>query len=115
MWLRVALNTDSVHYNSPIGYSYVDGPNSEEYYFGQNVADALEADGFLTEMWEKLDALFDWGDCDFFLPDKCIKFRTWIENRLSGEVNPTIKTVYDVMLDYANKAIANNTGISFDF
>lgn len=115
MWIRVALNEDSLHYNNPIGYSYVEGPNSEEYYFDQTLADALEADGFLTEMWENLDALFDWGDCDFFLPEKCVQFSAWLKNRLACEVNPIIRPVYDVMLDYAEKAIKNNTGISFDF
>ncbi len=115
MYLRVALNKESVHYNNPIAYSYIDGPNSEEYYFDQTVADALEKDGFLTEMWDRLDALFDWGDCDFFLPDKCLVFKTWLESRLQKEVNSDIRPVYEVMLDYAEKAIANNTGISFDF
>ena len=65
MWLRVAINKDSVHYNKSISYSYIDGPNTEEYYFDQIVADALEKDGFLTEMWDKLDALFDWGTVTF--------------------------------------------------
>ena len=115
MWLRVALNADSVHYTDPIGYSYVDGPNSDEYYFDQIVADALEKDGFLTERWDKLDALFDWGDCDFFMPDKCMIFKAWLETRLQKEVNPIIRPVYEVMLDYAEKAITFDTGISFDF
>ncbi len=115
MWLRVALNKDSVHYNDPVNYSYIDGPNSEEYYFDQGVADALERDGFLTEMWDKLDAFFDWGDCDFFLPDKCRTFKAWLETRLQKEVNSIIRPVYEVMLDYAEKAIVNDTGIAFDF
>ena len=115
MWLRVALNKDSVHYNKSVSYSYIEGPNAQEYYFDQSVADALERDGFLTEMWNKLDALFDWGDCDFFLPDKCIVFKTWLEARLQKEVDPVIRPVYEVMLDYAEKAIKHDTGISFDF
>ena len=116
MWIRVALDKKSVHYCEPVGYSsIIMNPDSEEYYFDRAVADALEADGFLTEMWEKLDALFDWGDCDFFPPEKCIPFRAWLESRLSGDVNPTVRPVYETMLDYANKAIENGTGISFDF
>ena len=116
MWIRVALDKKSIHYCDPIGYSSImRNTNSEEYYFDQAVANALEADGFLTEMWDKLDALFDWGDCDFFLPDKCMIFREWLMNRLSRETDPLIKPVYEVMLDYAEKAIANDTGISFDF
>jgi len=66
-------------------------------------------------MWDKLDALFDWGDCDFFMPDKCMVFKTWLETRLQKEGNPVVKAVYEVMLDYAEKAIIYDTGISFDF
>ena len=115
MWIRVALDKDSVHYNTPIGFSYVEGDHAEEYYFGQDVAEALEADGFLTEMWAELDALFDWGDCDFFMPDKCILFRDWLITRLARDVSPVIRPVYELMLDYAKKAIDHDTGISFDF
>ena len=115
MWLRVALNKASVHYNKSISYSYIDGPGIEEYYFDQTIADALEKDGFLTEMWDKLDAFFDWGDCDFFLPDKCVVFKSWLEARLQKDVNPVIMPIYEVMLDYAKKAITYGTGISFDF
>ena len=115
MWIRVALNKDSVHYNNPIGCSYVEGPDSEEYYFDYTVAAALESDGFLSEMWDKFEALFDWGDCDFFLPEKCEQFSAWLKKRLAYEVDPIIKPVYETMLDYAEKAIKNNTGISFDF
>ena len=71
--------------------------------------------GNVNEMWDKLDALFDWGDCDFFPPEKCLQLRVWLKNRLKHEVNPTIKPVYDVLLDFTEKAIKNNTGISFDF
>ncbi len=65
MWIRVALDQSSVHYNEPVSLSYIDGKNIEEYYFDNETAQALETDGFLTAMWAKLDAVFDWGDCDF--------------------------------------------------
>ena len=42
-------------------------------------------------------------------------FKTWLEARLQKEVNPVIRPVYEVMLDYAEKAITFDTGISFDF
>ena len=113
MWIRIALDKDSVK-GTPNGYLWASG-NVEEYYFDQAIANALETDGFLTEMWDKLDALFDWGDCDFFLPEKCILLKEWLENRLSQDVNSTLKPVYETMLDYANKALENDTGISFDF
>lgn len=106
MGIRVALDKEAIHFCDPIGYSStIDCSNSEEYYFDESVAAALEEDGFLTEMWKKLDTLFDWGDCDFFLPEKCVLLRTWLKNRLTREVDPIIKPIYDVMLDYAEKAI----------
>lgn len=116
MWIRVALSKEAIHDCNPIRCSSImSSTHSKAYYFDQTVADVLEADGFLTEMWDKLDALFDWGDCNFFPPDKCVIFREWLKNRLARKTNPVLKPVYEVMLDYADKAIANNTGISFDF
>ncbi len=32
------------------------------FYFDGEIAKELETYGFLSEMWSKLDALFDWGD-----------------------------------------------------
>ena len=66
-------------------------------------------------MWNKLDAVFDWGDCDFFLKNKCILFKEWLQSRLDKDCIDEIKEVYKVMLDYANKAIEYDTGMSFDF
>lgn len=109
----VALDKNSIC-GSPNGYLWVSG-NIKEYYFNQEIANALEIDGFLSEMWNNLDALFDWGDCDFFKPEKCHLLKTWLEKRLSTELNPLIKPVYETMLDFANIAIQNNTGIAFDF
>jgi hypothetical protein len=114
MWIRVATKQDSVKYDM-YGIPCVTGDHVERYYFEQDVADALEADDFLIEMWEEFDALFDWGDCDFFFPDKCERLIPWLENRLNRGVNDTIRPVYETMLDYAQKAVKYNTGIDFDF
>jgi hypothetical protein len=114
VWIRVALDKSAIK-GAPPGYVYVDGDPNEEYYFDDNVAEALEADNFLLEMWEDFDALFDWGDCDFFFPDKCERLIPWLENRLNRGVNDTIRPVYETMLDYAQKAVKYNTGIDFDF
>ena len=118
MWIRVAIEKSSVHLinnNGSYSMSYIEGNDIEEYYFDENIAELLENDGFLTEMWDKLDALFDWGDCDFFLPEKCIVLREWLKKRLEKNCNNDILEIYEIMLDYANKAIENDTGISFDF
>jgi hypothetical protein len=61
MWVRVALDKDSMHLEEPVSNSYVEGPHMKEFYFDQSVAKKLEKDGFLQYMWEELGALFDWG------------------------------------------------------
>ena len=113
MWLLVALDQDSVQKTE--FFTKVCGPHYEQYYFDRSVAEALEKDGFLKEMWEKLDALFDWGKHDFFPAEKCRPFRDWLEARLKRPASPELETIYRVMLDYAEKAIEKDTGISFDF
>ena len=115
MWICVALNKNDVHYGSSTEYTYVDGENIKEFYFDDETAKELEADGFLAEMWSRLDALFDWGDCDFFPPEKCLKFKAWLEQRLQRSTSNRLKTVYDTMLDLTDLAIKCDTGISFDF
>ncbi len=115
MWIRVALDKNAVHYGSSLEYTYVDGKNIKEFYFDDEISKELETDGFLSEMWSKLDALFDWGDCDFFPPEKCLKFKDWLEKRLKQPTSSHLKQVYDTMLELANLAIKCGTGISFDF
>jgi hypothetical protein len=113
MWLYVATDKDALH-DDGYGIPYVDGEHVERYWFEQDVADALEADGFLTDMWDKF-ALFDWGDSDFFFPDKCERLILWLQDRLSRDVSDTIRPVYETMLDYAQKAVKYQTGIYFNF
>lgn len=115
MWIRVATKKGSVHLAQPIAYSYIEGEGTEEYYFGETVAEALEQDGFLEEMWRHFDAVFDWGDCDFFLPEKCKLLQEWLEQRLSKDTSKTLQPVYGAMLDFAKKASEYGTGMSFDF
>jgi hypothetical protein len=114
MWIRVALDKSAIH-GEPPGYVYVDGDPNEEYYFDENVVSALEADNFLIEMWEEFDALFDWGDCDFFFPDKCERWTVWLEDRLSKDCNNTIRPVFETMLDYCQKAVKYDTGVHLEF
>lgn len=115
MWIRVALNKSAIHYGNSPEYTYVDGKNIKEFFFDDDIAKRLEEDAFLTEMWDKLDAMFDWGDCDFFPPEKCKAFKKWLEKRLTKPIDNFLKPVYEAMLDLANLAIKHDTGISFDF
>ena len=115
MWIRVALDQDSLHYMKETGNTYIDGPHIKEFYFDNNTAKQLEQDGFLAEMWNKMDALFDWGDCDYFSAEKCEAFKKWLDVKLSGNVPNGIREVYEVMNEYAIEAIKHQTGIYFDF
>lgn len=114
MWIRVALNKESVKI-SDAGNKYIDGDYMEEYYFEKEIASQLDKDGFLKEMWESFDAMFDWGDCDFFDSDKCKLFAEWLKKRLSKSISDDVRKIYSVMYDYALKAIKNGTGLYFDF
>ena len=115
MWIRVARDKTAVHHGSSSEYTYVDGENIKEFYFDDETAKELEADGFLLEMWTKLDALFDWGDCDYFLPERCMKLKEWLEQRLKRPTSKRLKQVYETMLELADLAIKCNTGMSLDF
>lgn len=114
MWIRVATSPDSVRVGQG-GNKYIEGQHVEEYYFDESVAEALDTDCFLPEMWKQFDALFDWGDCDFFEPDKCQKLLVWTRNKLKEDVPSKARSVYEALLQFAEIAICNNTGIYFDF
>lgn len=114
MWIRVATNPDSVKVGQG-GNKYIEGQHVEEYYFDESVAEALDSDHFLPEMWKQFDALFDWGDCDFFALDKCVKLSDWARNKLKEDLLPKVRSVYEILLQFAEIAIRNNTGIYFDF
>lgn len=115
MWIRVALDSNAVHHGSSPEYTYVDGENIKEFYFDNDDAKELEEDGFLLEMWSKLDALFDWGDCDYFSAERCIKLKEWLEQRLKHPTSSRLKRVYDAMSELASLAIRCDTGMCFDF
>ncbi|CCK85650.1 Protein of unknown function [Lactobacillus equicursoris DSM 19284 = JCM 14600 = CIP 110162] len=61
MRLLVALDDRALKYDEAYKIHYVDGQPTANYYFDEKTAQALEDDGFLTEMWDKFDAMFDWG------------------------------------------------------
>lgn len=115
MWIRTATDKNAVHLAAPLAFSYIEGSGTLEYYFDEETAQILEQAGFLSEMWNKFDAVFDWGDCDFFLPDKCKLLKEWLQQQLSKDIPKTLKSIYTIMLNYTETAIRYNTGISFDF
>ena len=115
MWLRVATDPDSVIKGEAYVWVTRKYFHYEEYFFDEDVADELEKDGFLLEMWNKFDALFDWGDADFFFPDKCERLIHWVDERFERPVPETIAPVYRVLKECSEKAVKYQTGIDFDF
>jgi len=114
MWIRVAKDKTALKIGSE-GHIYIDGEQMEEFFFNEDTAFALDADNFLEEMWRNFDAMFDWGDCDFFDSDKCEALSRWLQKRLLKDVPEAAKQVYETMLKYTNIAVKNKTGIYFDF
>ncbi len=117
MWIRVALTKDALLVGSQGTISIGKGTADrvEQYYFGRDIFEKLEADGFLWESWGQFDAMYDLGDSDFFDACKCKPFAEWLKERLTRELSTELRTIYGVMLDYANKAIKADTGMYFDF
>ena len=114
MWIRVAIDKSAIKQGAG-GSPYIDGNQMEEFYFDKVIAEKLEADGFLTAMWKECDAVFDWGDCDFFYPDKCRIMADWLIRKLSGQTEEDLRQIYEKMLEYAQKAVKHCTGLYFDF
>ena len=85
-------------------------------YFQTAVANKLEADGFLSETYEQLNAFFDWGDCDVFELDRCIKFKEYLIKKLDRkDLDSDLVKIYTQMLDFTNRAIELKSGLYFDF
>lgn len=114
MWIRVAKDKTALNVGSE-GHTYIAGNAMEEFFFDEDTASALDEDHFLEEMWDKFDAMFDWGDCDFFDVDKCKALAQWLQKRLLRELPDNVRQVYEIMLSYTDIAVINMTGIYFDF
>lgn len=115
MWIRTTTSRDSVHLADPVSYSYIAGPDVLEYYFDNETACILEQIGFLSEFWKKFDSTLDWGDCEFFSPDKCILLKDWLQHQITENIPDPARSVYTILLAYSETAVKFNTGISFDF
>lgn len=114
MWIRVALDKANIH-STEGGYTYVLGDDTEEFYFSEEIIPLLDEDGFILEMWNKFDAQFDWGDCDYFDCKKCEELAKWLDLRMKRELPQKLREVYLVLREFCDKAVTHDTGIEFDF
>ena len=101
--------------NEESGAISISGPYSVKIFFDDDMIPLLEDDRFLYDMWTKFDALFDWGDWDYFPPEKCIGFKQWLEERLKKDLDAKLTDLYSQMLSIADTAIEYETGIFFNF
>lgn len=111
----VALNPNAIKYDRVHHVSYISGKAIKSHFFDNRIARVLEEDNFLTEMQTKIDSAFDLEKQNFFDDKKCAMFKNWLTNRLKTPVPTLIKTVYEIMLEYANIAVEKYTGVEFDF
>ncbi len=66
---------------------------------------------FVNPVNDSCGSLLDFGDCDYFDFEKCIKLKDWLEKRLAVDVPDTFKPAYENLLDYASQAIVLKTGV----
>ncbi|MDO4501391.1 MAG: hypothetical protein Q4B60_09020 [Erysipelotrichaceae bacterium] len=114
MWLKVGLDQSSV-IDTSYGMKYVSGENLMKHYFNDSIAEKLDEDKFLENMWNNFDAMFDWGDCDFFDSDKCLKLSEWLKIKLSSCHDFELREFYSLLLEYSIIAVEHKTGVYFDF
>ena len=114
MWIRVALNKNDIHHNKSPNFTYVEGKSVKEFYFDEDISIALEKTSFLQKCGQNLPPYLTKGDCDYFDPDKWVKFKQWLLDRLTRPTTDSLKNVYKTMLEMANIAIEKDAGISFD-
>lgn len=60
------------------------------------------------------DACGTWLDIcdpDYFDKERCIKLKAWLEDELQKDLQEKLRNIYNILLDYANRAIELGTGI----
>lgn len=68
-------------------------------------------DDFVNPVNDSCGSLLDFGDCDYFDIEKCIKLKNWLEKQLAEDVSDLFRPTYEKLLDYTFRAIALKTGI----
>lgn len=83
----------------------------ELFEFDRRIYAALMNEDFIDEVNKFCDSCLDLTDVDFFDKDKCVKLKFWLEQRLTRELNPLLKPVYEKLLNYSARAIELGTGV----
>lgn len=86
-------------------------PQVEHYSMEPSDEKLLNKD-FIAPVDELCGALLDIGDVDFLNARQCRLLAAWLKTRLTQDsLNPRLRTIYTILLDYAQRAIEYGTGV----
>lgn len=111
MWLNVPISKDAIIHESSHSYVKLVKEKTECYWIGSEYVDPLFEDGFLSFVWCELDGILDYGDVEFYYPDRCKKLADWLSNRARTTTNQKLISVYEKILRIVRRAIAFDTGV----
>lgn len=72
---------------------------------------ALLCNDFVEPIDKACGSLLDCGDVDYFDVEQCEKLKNWLDDRLTRPCPDRLCQLYDVLLDYASRAIDMRTGL----
>lgn len=116
MRLILFLTLDGAEYYGYIPFFRNDKNNSlrtERYELNWEDSDLLDSD-FINPVNKLTNSLIDIGDVEYLDADKCKIMISWLTHRLTEPLDPKLRETYRVLVTFARKAIALNTGILFD-
>ncbi len=113
MWFTLFIDLTNVKY---YGGCIPEIPDEQDgsfeiFKFDDEVYAPLFDEDFIDEVNALCDSCLDLTDVDYFDKDKCVKLKSWLEKRLSNELNPLLKPIYEKLLDFAARAIELGTGV----
>ena len=71
----------------------------------------LLLEDFMDPVNELCGTVLDYSDVDWFGPESCVKLKGWLEDRLRRPCDERLRSLYAVLLDFVDRAIALGTGI----
>ena len=66
---------------------------------------------FIDEVNNLCNTCLDLTDVDYFDKEKCVKLKAWLEQRLTKELNPMLKPIYEKLMEFVSRAIELKTGV----
>lgn len=82
----------------------------EVFYF-EDEENYLLLEDFVPPINKACGTLLDDGDSDYFNHSKCTILKSWLEERLPSISNEILANLYRKLLEFATRAIEQNTGV----